>query len=120
MKIYLDSCSLQRPLDDQSQVRIATETEAIMGVLTLWEAGKIGLVGSEALNYEADQIPMRERRAYMEEVLAKMEEFVMITEAMELRAATFVAEGLKPLDALHLSCAEESKVDYFVPVMISF
>ena len=29
MKIYLDFCSIQRPLDSKSQVRIAIEAEAI-------------------------------------------------------------------------------------------
>jgi len=30
MKIYFDSCSLQRPLDDQSQILIALEAEAVL------------------------------------------------------------------------------------------
>ncbi|MEZ4959871.1 MAG: PIN domain-containing protein [Saprospiraceae bacterium] len=113
MKIYLDSCSLQRPLDDQAQIRIATETEAVLGVLSLWESGKIDLIGSEALDYEAEQIPKLERRAYMKELLAKMEETIIITDSISQRAAFLVSNGIKPLDALHLACAEEVKADYF-------
>jgi hypothetical protein len=30
MKIYLDMCSIQRPLDTKTQLRIAVEAEAIL------------------------------------------------------------------------------------------
>jgi len=33
MKLYLDTCCLQRPLDDQRQARIRLETEAILALL---------------------------------------------------------------------------------------
>ena len=33
MRIYLDTCSLQRPLDDRHQVRIALEAEAVLAIL---------------------------------------------------------------------------------------
>ena len=35
MRIYLDSCCLQRPLDDQTQPRIRIETEAVLTILAL-------------------------------------------------------------------------------------
>lgn len=37
MTIYFDTGSLQRPLDDKSQLRIALEAEAILGLITLVE-----------------------------------------------------------------------------------
>ena len=30
LKLYLDCCALQRPFDDRSQLRVATEAEAIL------------------------------------------------------------------------------------------
>jgi hypothetical protein len=30
MLIYLDTCSIQRPFDDQSQLRVAMESEAVL------------------------------------------------------------------------------------------
>jgi len=33
MKLYLDTCCLQRPLDDQRQARIRLEAEAILALL---------------------------------------------------------------------------------------
>lgn len=52
MKIYLDTCSLQRPLDDKSQVRIQLEAEAILAVLTLCKDGDVEIVSSEVPEIE--------------------------------------------------------------------
>jgi len=38
MLIYLDTCSIQRPLDDRSQPRINLEAEAIVTVLNFIES----------------------------------------------------------------------------------
>ncbi len=57
MRIYLDSCSLQRPLDDQTQARIRVETEAVLAILAATQAGDIVLLNSEALEYEMWRIP---------------------------------------------------------------
>jgi hypothetical protein len=35
MRIYFDSCSIQRPFDDKSQIRIRIETEAILSIIAL-------------------------------------------------------------------------------------
>jgi hypothetical protein len=57
MKIYLDNCSLQRPLDSKTQTRAILEAEAVLGILTLIESGKVTLVSSEALLFEIDHSP---------------------------------------------------------------
>jgi hypothetical protein len=44
MKIYLDMCSLQRPLDTKAQLRMAVEAEAILGIIALCEAGQVELI----------------------------------------------------------------------------
>ena len=51
MRIYLDMCSLQRPLDTKTQIRVAVEAEAILNILALWESGQIELVSSPALRH---------------------------------------------------------------------
>lgn len=71
MKIYLDTCSIQRPLDSKNQLRIAIEGEAILGVLYLCEAGSIELISSEALLFEIRRIPDESRKDYALEVLSK-------------------------------------------------
>lgn len=113
MKIYIDNCVIQRPLDDQTQIRIATESEAILGILQLWEIGEIEIIGSEALELEISKIPQLEKLTFSNEILNRMSEIVIVSDEVEKRAREFVDKyNLKAFDALHLACAEEAKVDY--------
>ena len=120
MKIYLDTCSLQRPLDSRNQVRIIVEAEAILGILSLFESGRIDLVSSEILLFEIGQNPNPTRQEYALNAIAKAKTFVMLDERVEKRAREFDALGIKPLDALHLSSAEEACADYFCTCDVSF
>jgi predicted nucleic acid-binding protein len=113
MKVYLDTCSLQRPLDSKTQIRIVLEAEAILGVIGLCEKGDIELVSSEVLMFETNQNPNPVRREFGREVLAKAGVFVSLDNQIEQRAKTFGEIGIKPLDALHLASAEAVEADYF-------
>jgi predicted nucleic acid-binding protein len=113
MKIYLDMCSIQRPLDTKTQLRIAVEAEAILGIFALCEAGQIDLMASDALVFEAAQNPYPVRQRHALAVLAKASLFVLTDRQVEERAQAFLALGLKPLDALHLATAVEAQADYF-------
>ena len=55
MRVYLDTCSLQRPLDDKSQLRIRLEAEAILSVLDLIKAGQLDLVSPLELAEEIEK-----------------------------------------------------------------
>jgi len=113
VKIYLDTCSLHRPLDDKAQVRIALEAEAILAILALCEAGTASLISSEVLLFEVDHNPHPERKGFVSEVLARTTETIELTEAIEQRAKILEALGFKALDALHVASAEAGHVDYF-------
>lgn len=113
MKIYLDMCSIQRPLDTKTQPRIAVEAEAILGVLTLCEAEQAELISSDTLLFELGRNPHPVRKEYALKVLAKATVFVATDSDVEKRARTFQAAGIKPLDALHLASAVIAKADYF-------
>jgi len=52
--IYLDLCAIQRPLDTPNQIRIVLESEAVLGLIQMCDAGLIEIVSSHALVYEAD------------------------------------------------------------------
>jgi predicted nucleic acid-binding protein len=112
MKIYLDMCSLHRPLDNKTQIRIALEAEAVLGVIALCDAGQVELVSSEALLYEVSRNPNLTRKEYASEVLSKASSFVALNERIENRARELNRLGIKPLDGLHLASAEEAKADY--------
>lgn len=113
MLLYLDMCSLQRPLDDKAQLRIALEAEAVLGILALGRSGQVQLLSSAALEYEASRNPHPLRKAHTEELLAQAVQVIQVTDEVEQRALAFNQEGLKPLDALHLACAVQAGADYF-------
>jgi hypothetical protein len=113
MLIYLDMCSIHRPLDDKTQFRILVESEAVLGIIALCESGQLGLVPSEALEYETGRNPNPERKAYALEVLCHARQFVSLSPKSEGVARVFQSGGPKPLDALHLACAVEAGVDDF-------
>lgn len=113
MRIYFDMCSLQRPLDDRSQLRVQVEAEAVLGVIAACEAGQGEFVSSEALVYEMERNPLPVRKAYAQGVLAKASPFVGLTPEVERTAQSLNQSGIKPLDALHLACAIAAGADYF-------
>ena len=107
MKVYLDMCSIQRPLDTKLQLRIVLEADAILGVISLCEAGVVDLIVSDAHTFETSRNPHPTRKQHAIEVTAKA------TEAVKNRAAALNAKGIKPLDALHLASAIEVGAAYF-------
>ena len=113
MKVYLDMCSIQRPLDSQDDVRVATEAQAVLGVLRLCESGQVTLVASDALLFELEKNPHPIRKDYAAVVLSNAAAFTVTDQRVETRARQFEATGMKPLDALHLASAVEAEADFF-------
>jgi predicted nucleic acid-binding protein len=113
VKVYLDMCSIQRPLDSPDDVRVATEAEAVLGILRLCESGRVTLVGSDALLFELERNPHPVRKDYAARVLSMAKVFAVSNERLEERARAFAASGMKPLDALHVAAAVEADADFF-------
>jgi predicted nucleic acid-binding protein len=113
MLIYLDMCSIHRPLDDKSQVRIWLESEAVLGIIALCDSGDIEMISSDALEYETARNPDPMRKSYARDVLRRAQRFARLSEDVEKLAGVLNQAGLKPLDALHLACAVDSGADYF-------
>jgi predicted nucleic acid-binding protein len=113
MRIYLENCCLQRPLDKQTQPRIRVETEAVFAVLAAVQAKEVSLCNSEVLLYEISRIPDDARRAESLSILSLANEFLAVTASVESLALSLEDQGLSAVDALHLACASQAKVDYF-------
>lgn len=113
MRIYFDACSLQRPLDDRSQLRINIEAEAVLTILRLVEAGHLAMLSSEALEFETDRIPDQYRKAQMTEMLKLATKVIQLNDEIEALADNLIQAGIKPLDALHLASASLANTDYF-------
>ena len=116
MRIYLDACSLQRPLDDRSQPRINIEAEAVLTTLRLVESGDLKLFSSEALDFEIDRISNPYRKLQAARMLKLASDSIDMNEAIETietQAGGLVTADIKPMDALHLASAAWKQVDYF-------
>ncbi|MBF0408482.1 MAG: hypothetical protein HQM10_14115 [Candidatus Riflebacteria bacterium] len=113
MRIYFDSCCLQRPLDDQTQPRIRVESEAVLALLSAVKSGDIILLNSEALEYEMKRIPDETRRTEVIAVLALAKERLELTDTAELLAESLETKGLAAMDAVHISLASMAKADFF-------
>ena len=113
MKIYLDLCAIQRPLDTSNQIRIVLESESVLGIITCCDIGQAELLSSEALLYEGEQSTLPVRKEHTLSVLAKAKNVLVVTEKEKSRAAEIMQVGVKPLDALHIALAESGNADCF-------
>jgi predicted nucleic acid-binding protein len=113
VKIYLDLCAIQRPLDTPDHVRIVLESEAVLGIIAFCDNGQVEILSSEALLYEGEQSSLPIRKEHTLSVLAKAKNVINVTKNETQRAADLKSLGIKPLDALHLALAETGSADYF-------
>jgi predicted nucleic acid-binding protein len=115
VRIYLDACCLNRPFDDQSQVRVHLESEAVLAIIERAEDGRWTLLSSAALEFELAQTPDPERRARTLKLLSAAQQRAAVSATESARAqALRDAHGLRALDALHLACAETLRADAFL------
>jgi len=112
-RIYLDMCAIQRPLDTQNQIRIILESEAVLGILRLFESGQVEIISSDALHYETQKNPLPTRRKHAEAILAKASTHLNLNQTIKSRADDLIRNGLHALDALHLAFAEYAQADFF-------
>jgi predicted nucleic acid-binding protein len=112
MRIYLDTCTIQRPVDMSPQARIQLEAEAVLELVERIEAGELELVSSTVLQVEHDRNRHPLRRVFTKRILSLASEEIPIDPAVEQRADAYRAFGLKEQDAMHLACAVHAGVDF--------
>ncbi|OUL22740.1 PIN domain-containing protein [Nostoc sp. RF31YmG] len=113
-RVYLDTSVYNRPFDDQTQPKIFLETQAIILILQMVEARLIELVSSSVLEYENSRNPFIVNQQSMERYLQIATLRVLVDENIRIRAEQLQQQGIKPIDALHVACAEASRSDYFI------
>jgi len=113
VRIYLDSCSIQRPLDTLSQTRVRLEAEAVLGILEKVDAGAIELVSSTVLELELARNTLAVRREHGQRVLSRAVDVIIVDGTIEKRALEFTKKGLSVMDAFHLAAADGALLDYF-------
>ena len=114
MKIYLDTCCLNRPFDDQSQERIRLETEAMMIILSRLSRKEWTWLGSQVLEIEIDHAPDMEQQSRLKRVSDFIGQSIKIGQKELKRAAELEKLGFVGFDAVHLGCAESGGADVFL------
>ncbi len=111
MKVYLDVCCLNRPFDDQSQLRIRYETEAIIAVFELFAKGHHRWVVSEVVEIEVLRDPDEERRQHILELLPRAHERLVLHQPARTLTRSLVRQGIGAMDALHVATAKDGGCD---------
>ena len=114
MKIYLDTCCLNRPFDDQRQPRIRLESEAVTLVLEKIHQREWEWIGSDILLYEIEQNTDEERKERLLLLAEAASQTIEITDMILERADTLESLGFDEFDAIHLASAESMNVDIFL------
>jgi predicted nucleic acid-binding protein len=112
-QVYLDVCTLCRPFDDQRQIRIRLETEAVQLILSHIRLGALTCMTSPVHRAEISAIPDFTEREYLLALLQEIgTEITAERDCVRARAETLAAEGLGPADAAHLAYAEVAAADF--------
>ena len=114
MKIYLDACCLNRLTDDQTQLRIRAEAEAVETILEAVTEQKVEWVASKAFFYELAQNPSLTRRRGTEALLRLAAKTVGIDTDVRERGRELEAVGYGAFDALHIASSEAGGADFLL------
>ncbi len=89
MRVYLDTCVIQRPLDDPSHHRVRLEAGAAVTLIELCMSGAIELVASAIHVIESEANDSVLHRDQARDVLAVAHMYVETTAAVAVQAAVF-------------------------------
>lgn len=112
--LYLDVCTLCRPLDDQNHLRIRLETDAIFLILRHIEIGFYSASISPVHYKEIIAIKEIGERLEMESLLGRLDKSYKynLIQARN-RADTLIDIGFDIADAAHVAFAEQS-AEFFI------
>jgi predicted nucleic acid-binding protein len=108
MKIYMDNCCLNRPFDNQANLRVHLEAEAIKTIITLIEQQKFSLISSKVLKFEISKLTDESRKEELMLMESLANEVVQVNSVIAARAKEFERFAVQSFDALHLACAENN------------
>ena len=111
--VYLDTCCLNRPWDDQTQPRIRLESEAVLAVLAAVETRRgVEWLGSAAVLGEVTRNPDPDRRRRALRLLELTTRWARIAPEDDVRGEALAQRaGLTAFDALHDARAERGGAD---------
>lgn len=112
-RVYLDVCILCRPFDDQQQVRIRLEANALDLILAQVVTGKLELIVSPAHWVEINAFRNLEQRQQLLILLDQLGSQLAFDLSLARRRAEALADGgMGVADAAHVAFAEASEADF--------
>lgn len=112
-RVYLDVSALCRPFDDQAQMRIRLETDAVLLILSHVRSKNPTMIVSPAHRVEIAAIEDLEERKHLQLLLREngtRGSFNLPTGRR--RAEELTKQGLGVADAAHLALAEQALADF--------
>ena len=68
LRLYLDNSAMNRPFDDQSQPRIAAETQGLVSILEMINSGQVALITSTVVAFENARNSFPPRKRWVEQI----------------------------------------------------
>jgi len=104
----MDNCCLNRPFDNQENIRVHLESEAIKTIITLIEQQDWQLISSKILKFEISKIADESRKKELMVMESLASEIIQLNPLIATRANEFERFGIQSFDALHLACSENN------------
>jgi predicted nucleic acid-binding protein len=116
LKIYLDNCCYNRPFDDLSFERNRLESEAVMSIIKLAQGGLIDITGSEAIEFEMENISDLGKLDNVSELYGVVNGRIEYDDSIFARAKEIREQNkyIRSLDSLHLASAEKAGADFLL------
>lgn len=112
-RVYLDVCALNRPLDDQDQMRIRLEADAVQLILSNARSHTLTLVVSPAHRVEIAANPNLAKREHLQLLLREIGSEVPLDLGLARRRVRELHRaGVGPADAAHVALAEQAACDF--------
>jgi predicted nucleic acid-binding protein len=114
VRIYLDNCCYNRPFDNQSDIIVRLEAEAVSFIQEQIKNGKLELVWSYIMDYENSFNPFEDRRVSIEKWRQYAKEDIDAKDEIVEQAENLMSLNIKKKDALHITCALHAQSQYFL------
>ncbi len=110
----MDNCCYNRPFDNQSDIIVKLESEAVSFIQEQIKLGKLDLVWSYIMDYENSFNPFADRQISIEKWRQYAKEDVNVNNEIVKQAENLISLNIKKKDALHIACALYAKCRYFL------
>ena len=104
-RVYLDTCCIQRLMDDQDQERVRNETRGVQMILTAFDRGLIRVLTSKEVYREIGEDGKLERRLISLLLLSSLEKVHVDPETHGQLVKRIAGIGLAAGDSAHLAYA---------------